>query len=590
MYKPNTYDIQLHDTIESSDIIPPPTRILRSRTPIISILGHKDHGKTTLVDTMRSSNIAKYEEYGITQELYSYTALLHGSSDSHTSRTITILDTPGHYTFGEMRKTAGWFSDINLVVVSCRLCEGLQEQTIEALEVARSYSDTPYIIVINKIDADDADINHIKSQLQQYGLKLVDYTHKFTKLTSKSTVPFIEISAKHKLNFDTLHNAINTTLQRIDLTTDFSAVCRGSVLESYREDKGRGNVVRVIVQHGTLNKNDYFVCGLFSGRVKELRMNGRLGHAVDCIHPGIPIEIMGCEHGLPSPGSEFIVCSESRSIAIARLRRNESNYNEQVLRIQNQRDMQHEIMQQRIQTRIERKQRDEMDSINASSFGQRNAVDEHIANKNDELYEPSVATTFDEVDATVDNSSNKQFNINNVDNNENHAEDDTFNVTDESVPYANIKQLRRAIHLDDVDDDDSPRTIIIKSNHTGGLRMLVDAVDAIHNDVKENNSTAYGLNLLSCNSGGVTKHDIVLAAVDRSPILLFRTQQPSSHELYMAKQAQVPIKHYRHFERLLSDLTTYATTGKLPMNKNKYTKQTRDKQIHKPLIKPTNHI
>lgn len=263
------------------------------RCPIITVMGHVDHGKTSLIDCIRKTKLVNKELGGITQ----YIDVYHVNLDK--GKNITIIDTPGHKAFINMRALGVKFTDIVILVVSAD--DGIKPQTIEAIEHAKSEK-LPVIVAINKIDkigTDRTDIDRVRNDLSKYGLIPEEWggdTH------------FIPVSAKTGVGIDVLLESIILISEILDLTTVLDSPGNGVVIES-RIDIGKGPVAKILVLNGTLNKGDIVLCGLNYGRVRAII--NELGKTLDKVGPSIPVEIIGL-NGIPESGEKFNVVSDEK--------------------------------------------------------------------------------------------------------------------------------------------------------------------------------------------------------------------------------------------------------------------------------------
>jgi len=223
---------------------------LKNRPPIVTVMGHVDHGKTSVLDVLRSANVVSGEFGGITQHIGAYQI-------EHHSNKITFIDTPGHAAFTEMRARGSKLTDVVVLVVAAD--DGVKPQTIESIKHAKAAS-VPIVVAINKCDLPEADPQKIKNQLLEYELIAEDL--------SGDTL-MVEISAKTKKNLDKLVEAVVLQAEILDLKTDFESKATGIVLES-KIDTGRGAVATVVVTSGTIKKSDFFVSGLKWGKVRAL--------------------------------------------------------------------------------------------------------------------------------------------------------------------------------------------------------------------------------------------------------------------------------------------------------------------------------
>ena len=259
------------------------------RNPVVSVLGHVDHGKTTLLDYIRKANVAEGEEGGITQKIGAYQA-------NTESGTIAFIDTPGHAAFSEVRARGANSTDIVVLVVAAD--DGVKPQTVESIKHAKA-ANVPIVVAINKCDLPETDPQKIKNQLLEYELIAEDL--------SGDTL-MVEISAKKKLNLDKLIEAIVLQSEILDLKTDFDSKATGVVLES-KIDVGRGPVATIIVTTGTLKKGDYFVSGLKWGKVRAI-INDK-GKNINEALPSTPVEILGI-NGASKAGDDFIVLESEK--------------------------------------------------------------------------------------------------------------------------------------------------------------------------------------------------------------------------------------------------------------------------------------
>ncbi len=272
---------------------------LKNRAPIVTVMGHVDHGKTSVLDVLRKANVVSGEFGGITQHIGAYQI-------NHQNNKITFIDTPGHAAFTEMRARGSKLTDIVILVVAAD--DGVKPQTIESIKHAKA-AKVPIVVAINKCDLPEADPQKIKNQLLEYELIAEDL--------SGDTL-MVEISTKTKNNLDKLVESILLQAELLDLKTDFETNAKGIVLES-KIDIGRGPVANIVVTAGTLKKGDYFVSGLRWGKVRAL-INDK-GKNIDTAEPSTPVEIIGI-NGAAKSGDDFIVLSsekEAKSLCQARV-------------------------------------------------------------------------------------------------------------------------------------------------------------------------------------------------------------------------------------------------------------------------------
>ena len=275
---------------------------LKNRPPIITVMGHVDHGKTSVLDVLRSANVVSGEFGGITQHIGAYQI-------ENKSSKLTFIDTPGHAAFTEMRARGSKLTDVVVLVVAAD--DGVKPQTIESIKHAKA-ANVPIVVAINKCDLPDADPQKVKNQLLEYELIAEDL--------SGDTL-MVEISAKTKLNLDKLLEAISLQAEILDLKTDFESEATGIVLES-KIDIGRGPVANVIITSGTLKKGNFFVSGLRWGKVRAI-INDK-GKNLNEALPSTPVEILGI-NGAAKAGDDFIVLdSEKEAKSLSENRAEES--------------------------------------------------------------------------------------------------------------------------------------------------------------------------------------------------------------------------------------------------------------------------
>ncbi|WP_159819472.1 translation initiation factor IF-2 [Colwellia sp. 20A7] len=269
-----------------------------TRAPVVTIMGHVDHGKTSLLDHIREAKVADGEAGGITQHIGAYHVETgHGM--------ITFLDTPGHAAFTAMRSRGAKATDIVIIVVAAD--DGVMPQTIEAIQHAKA-SEAPIIIAVNKMDKEGADPDRVKSELSQHDVLSEEWG---------GDVQFCHVSAKTGLGIDELLDAILLQSEVLELTAVVDKMANGVVVES-KLDKGRGPVATVLVQEGTLKQGDIVLCGLEYGRVRAMRDEN--GKPIESAGPSIPVEILGLS-GVPQSGDEATVVKDekkAREVALYR--------------------------------------------------------------------------------------------------------------------------------------------------------------------------------------------------------------------------------------------------------------------------------
>ncbi len=272
---------------------------LISRAPVVTIMGHVDHGKTSLLDYIRKANVVAGESGGITQHIGAYEVTAPGR------RPITFLDTPGHEAFTAMRARGAQVTDIAVIVVAAD--DSVMPQTWEAIAHAQAAS-VPIIFALNKIDRSEANADRIRQQLADRNILVEDWGGKYGA---------VEVSARSGKNVDALLDRIALEAEILDLKANPDRVARGVIIEA-EVDRGRGIQATVLVQKGTLRLGDPFLAGVYSGRVRA--MFDERGHKVDVAGPSAPVQILGFD-GIPAAGDQFIVLasdSEAKDISSRR--------------------------------------------------------------------------------------------------------------------------------------------------------------------------------------------------------------------------------------------------------------------------------
>ncbi len=284
------FDINLEQELEQID---PEDLVVRS--PIVTVMGHVDHGKTRLLDAIRSTEVIKSEAGGITQHIGAYQ--IHHDHNG-TNRAITFIDTPGHEAFTAMRARGAKVTDIAVLVVAAD--DGVMPQTIEALNHAQA-ADVPIVVAVNKIDKEGANPDKIRQQLTEYNLIAEEYG---------GQTMFVNVSALSNKGIDELIDAILLTADAaIDLRAVADGIARGVAIEA-NLDKGRGPVATVLVQRGTLHVGDAIVAGGAYGRVRA--MLDEHGEAVEVAGPSRPVQVLGFT-SVPSAGDSFMVAEDDRT-------------------------------------------------------------------------------------------------------------------------------------------------------------------------------------------------------------------------------------------------------------------------------------
>ena len=267
---------------EDSELLP--------RAPVVTIMGHVDHGKTSLLDALRTTDVASGEHGGITQHI--------GASRIQTKdhKFITFLDTPGHEAFTEMRSRGANVTDIVVLVVAAD--DGVKEQTIEAINHAKA-ANVPIIVAVNKIDKPGANPQIVKNELLNHQLISEDLG---------GDVMFISVSAKAKTNLDKLEEAILLQAEMLDLKAPYRGKSLGVVIES-RIDPNKGVVATMLVQKGTLDVGDLVVVGTSYGKIRK--MNDDTGKNIKTATPSVPVEVLGLDSA-PNAGDKFVEVDEER--------------------------------------------------------------------------------------------------------------------------------------------------------------------------------------------------------------------------------------------------------------------------------------
>ena len=261
---------------------------VQTRPPIVTIMGHVDHGKTSLLDSLRDTNVVSGEHGGITQHIGAYQVI------TEDNKAITFIDTPGHAAFTEMRARGSKITDIVVLVVAAD--DGIKPQTVEAIKHAKA-AKVPIIVAINKCDLPEKNISKIKNEMMQYELIAEDL--------SGDTL-FVEVSALKKINLNKLKESILLQSEILDLKASFSGQAKGIVIES-KIDKGKGPVSTVLISNGKLRRGDYFICGDTWGKIRA--MINYEGKNIDEALPSMPVEILGMNSSAFA-GAEFLVTKD----------------------------------------------------------------------------------------------------------------------------------------------------------------------------------------------------------------------------------------------------------------------------------------
>ncbi|MBP1241580.1 translation initiation factor IF-2 [Frigoribacterium sp. PvP120] len=284
------FDIDLEQELEDED-----ESVLQIRPPVVTVMGHVDHGKTRLLDAIRNANVVAGEAGGITQHIGAYQVW---APHEGVERAITFIDTPGHEAFTAMRARGAQVTDIAILVVAAD--DGIMPQTVEALNHAQA-ANVPIVVAVNKIDKEGANPAKVRQQLTEYGLVAEEYG---------GDVMFVDVSARDNKNIDALLEAVLLTADAgLDLRANPDKDARGVAIEA-RLDKGRGAVATVLIQSGTLRVGDAIVAGTAYGRVRA--MVDENGDAVDEAYPSRPVLVQGLS-SVPRAGDTFLVTEEDRT-------------------------------------------------------------------------------------------------------------------------------------------------------------------------------------------------------------------------------------------------------------------------------------
>ena len=279
---------------------------VKNRPPVVTIMGHVDHGKTSLLDSLRDTNVVLGEHGGITQHIGAYQV------KTENDKLITFIDTPGHAAFTEMRARGSKITDIVVLVVAAD--DGIKPQTVEAIKHAKA-AKVPIIVAINKCDLPEKNVSKIKNEMMQYELIAEDL--------SGDTL-FVEVSALKKINLDKLKESILLQSEILDLKASYSEKARGIVVES-KIDKGKGPVSTILISNGKLNRGDYFICGDTWGKIRA--MINFEGKMVNEALPSMPVEILGMNSSAYA-GAEFMVTKdENEAKELTEFKKNNSAQN-----------------------------------------------------------------------------------------------------------------------------------------------------------------------------------------------------------------------------------------------------------------------
>jgi translation initiation factor IF-2 len=277
------------DDVEVEPVFEDAEDDLIDRPPVVTIMGHVDHGKTSLLDAIRKTEVAAGEAGGITQHIGAYQV-------HHTGRDITFLDTPGHEAFTAMRARGARVTDLAVIVVAAD--DGVKPQTEEAIDHARA-AEVPIIVAVNKIDKEGAQPERVRTEMTQHGLQPAEWG---------GDTEFVDVSAKTRQNLDALLDTIQVVTELEELKANSKAEASGTVIES-KLDPGRGPVVTVLIQRGTLRVGDSLVAGAHFGRVRA--MSDYTGARMKRATPGQPVEVLGFD-GVPEAGEPVRVVENER--------------------------------------------------------------------------------------------------------------------------------------------------------------------------------------------------------------------------------------------------------------------------------------
>ena len=264
------------------------------RAPVVTVMGHVDHGKTSLLDAIRTTNVAGGEAGGITQHIGAYSVEVPSPDNPNEKRRVVFLDTPGHEAFTLMRARGAKATDVVVLVVAAD--DGVMPQTIEAIEHSRA-AGVPIVVAINKVDKPDANPDRVRQELSQQGLNAVAWG---------GETEMVEVSAKKRQNIETLLETILLTSDILNLRASTTRLASGVVLEA-KLDRGRGSVATALVQQGTLRVGDPFIVGQIFGKVRAM-FNDR-GEPVSEVGPATPVEVLGLQ-GVPQAGESFQVVAD----------------------------------------------------------------------------------------------------------------------------------------------------------------------------------------------------------------------------------------------------------------------------------------
>ena len=283
---------------------------IKKRPPVVTIMGHVDHGKTSLLDNLRNSNVVSGEFGGITQHIGAYQV------KTDNNELITFIDTPGHAAFTEMRARGSKITDIVVLVVAAD--DGIKPQTVEAIKHAQA-AKVPIIVAINKCDLPNKNISKIKNEMMQYGLIAEDL--------SGETL-FVEVSATKKTNLEKLKESILLQSEILDLKASITGPANGVVVES-KIDKGKGPVSTILISSGKLNKGDYFVCGNTWGKIRAMIDDS--GKMIEEALPSTPVEILGMNSSAYAGAEFFVTENENKAKEISEFKTNNNSEKNKII-------------------------------------------------------------------------------------------------------------------------------------------------------------------------------------------------------------------------------------------------------------------
>jgi small GTP-binding protein len=468
----------------------PPHQVVQV-PPIVSILGHVNHGKTTLLDSLRGTSVATSEAGSITQDIYA----VHMKLDKQT---YTFLDTPGHQEFVDMRDKGAYFANFALLVVAAD--EGIQAQTVESVQFLQD-REVPIVVVLNKTDLVSAErLQEVRDSIK----KQFDYT-----LHSKVVSPFhpdrdvvvVETCATKPAQLNVLREVMSDMRRLVDAKADIGTAVEplGAVIESYTSH-GRGHVIRVLMFHGVLRPREHFVCGIFHGRVQSIRdCNGK---PVREAKPGEPVELTGVKGGLPMPGDTIWLGDKDVCDRAARLRQLEIQY----------------PMQPRFDG-----DHDEA-AVGSGVIDPTSALkrilekDSKAENSDDDTKSTSTTATTDHVPLDV-------------------REDEPLEFTD--------NQLRRAIDL--YERTHIQLRLVVKTNNTGNLHTVLNFIERL-----QQRHQNLDIAVVHSGVGSVNKRDLMYAAAEPGTVVYaFRLPSPGKTVLKEARHLNVRLTHFHVFYHLL---------------------------------------